>query len=66
MYWWCHDCGVWRIDTHVRINPETRAPQCKYCGTYLRARLSDGEYNRLRADYPLGVPDPAAVREGEL
>jgi len=65
MYWWCHDCGVWRMDTYVLIDPRTRAPQCTYCDAWLRERLSDGEYNKLRAEHPLGVPDPTALREGD-
>jgi hypothetical protein len=66
MYWWCHDCGVWRIDTHVRIDPRTRAPQCRYCDAWLRERVSDAEYNKLRAEHPLGVPGPTALCQGDI
>jgi len=65
MYWWCHYCSVWRNDTWVRIDPTTRAPKCGYCNNYLRERLSDGEYKALRAEHPVGVPDPRVLREGE-
>ncbi|MFO8101916.1 MAG: hypothetical protein R6U37_07120 [Dehalococcoidia bacterium] len=62
MYWWCHHCGVWRMDTYVRIDPRTRAPQCHYCNNYLRERLSDSEYKQLLKQHALEVPPPGELQ----
>jgi hypothetical protein len=58
MYWFCHHCRAWRADTYVRIDPRTLHAQCTYCDSFLKYRLTDGEYKELSEQHPLGVPDP--------
>jgi NAD-dependent SIR2 family protein deacetylase len=61
MHWYCDYCQTWRADTFIKIEQRRGIPLCKYCGQVVKSNLSDGEYERLWAEYAMVVPAPEAL-----